>query len=181
MPVHQHSDAEFAKLQKQWYAKLAKSGFDDIEWVDHETGKGHNSAFLKGSLISGKTYHPGRALYYQLAENYYLHCKNLRGYSRFIWKWHCKGFIYSEILKKVKKDYRNAPSLYTLYYQIKKLETLCYKWNAVHREGIFVKRKEDREALELSGLAEFYAEEYNWLINKAYAQQVGEKKRGRRL
>lgn len=166
------SQSQFAKLQKEWYDKLADDGFKDLEWVDHKTGKGQNSDWLRGSLIGGKKYHAGRAIYYQLADNYLTHCKSLRGYNRFIWKRHAAGETYSEILDAVSAKYKNAPSLYTVYYQLQHLAKLCYKWNVSHAEGLLKKRREEKEAIEQSALADFYVEEYNWLINRAYAKQM---------
>lgn len=162
------SQAQFAKLQKQWYAKAATDGFEDIEWVNHSTGAGHDSAFLRGSLAGGKAYHPGRALYYQLASNYLIHCKNLKNkpYNKFIWKHHSNGMTYDELLRHVHKRFGKSVSKYTLYYQIKELAKLCYIWNATSPEGLITKRKEDKDALENRGLEDFYADEYNWILSK---------------
>lgn len=167
------SRQQFARLQKQWYAKLAKQGFEDIEWVDHNTGLGHDSAFLKGSLSSGKPYHPGRELYYQLATNYLMNCISLKNkpYNKFIWKLHAEGATYDEIEAAVNKKYKNSVSKYTLYYQIKHLAQLCYKWNKTSAEGLLRKRAEDRQEKENSVLADFYAEEYNWMINREFASE----------
>lgn len=160
--------AEFAKLQKQWYAKLAKDGFQDIEWVNHATGTGHDSDYLKGSLTGGVRYHPGRDLYYQLASNYLLHCGNLKNnpYHKFIWKMHANGATYDEIEAEVKKRFVGAISKYTIYYDIKKLAKLCYKWNVTADEGLLRKRAEDRTEIEQRGLEAFYEEEYNWLLSR---------------
>jgi hypothetical protein len=165
------SKQQFAKLQKQWYAKLAKEGFKDLEWVDHNTGTGHDSGYLRGSLISGKAYHPGRELYYQLATNYLIHCTNLKNYpmDKFIWKLHAGGATYDEIEAEVAKKYKDSISKYTIYYRIKRLAKLCYRWNAKHPEGLLRKRAEDKAIIEQKGLEDFYAEEYNWMINKEFA------------
>lgn len=175
------SSKEFAKLQKQWYAKLAKSGFEDIEWVNHNTGTGHDSGYLKGSLLSGKAYHPGRELYYQLALNYLTHCSGLkhRPYHRFIWQLHANGATYDEILQQLKKHKKPIVSKYTLYYQIKELAKLCYKWNAKHPEGLLLKRAEDKQVIAEKGLEDFYATEYNWMINREFA--AAEVRNGKRL
>jgi hypothetical protein len=180
------SKAQFAKLQKQWYATLADKGFEDIEWVNHSTGTGHDSGFLKGSLISGKAYHPGRDLYYQLAMNYLTHCQGYikrSAYDRFIWRLHTEGATYEEIVAQVKKKFKRAPSVYTLYYSIKKIAKLCYKWNATAEEGLLKKREEDAQRIEDSALAEFYNIEYNWLCNEQYAAQersLGKQKKNSR-
>lgn len=165
--------AQFAKLQKQWYAKLRDDGFEDIEWVDHSTGRGHDSGYLKGSLVAGKAFHPGRDLYYQLASNYLQHCYGLRKkpYERLIWKLHSEGKTYDEVLQVVTSKYKNPPSKFTLYYQLKHLAKLCYRWNAQNPEGLLVKRKEDKQLQEESALAEFYNIEYNWLCNEQFAAQ----------
>lgn len=179
-PTTKPTKAQFAKLQKQWYDKLAKEGFEDIEWVNHSTGIGHDSGFLRGSLVGGKAYHPGRDLYYQLATNYLMHCKSLRNrpYHKFLWKLHSEGQTYDEIEVAIAKKYERV-SKYTLYYQIKELAKLCYKWNATHPEGLLVKRAEDKALLEQKGLEEFYATEYNWMINREFAAR--ENKNARRV
>lgn len=162
--------AQFAKLQKHWYSKANSDpeGFQDIEWVNHKTGEGHDSAYLKGSLNGGKPYHPGRALYFQLASNYLVHCRNLRNrpYDKFIWQLHADGQTYDDILKQIKKQFNRCPSKYTLYYEIKEIAKRCYVWNSTHPEGLLVKRKEDKIALEEKGLEEFYLDEYNWILSK---------------
>lgn len=169
------TEAQFARLQKQWYAKLKQEAdFEDIEWVNHNTGKGHNSAFLKHSLVSGKKYHPGRDLYYQLASNYLIHCTNLknRPYEKFIWRLHAEGRTYEEVLAAVHHKYPSrACSIYTLFYQLKTIAKQCYRWNATAHEGLLVKRAEDQAAIEQSALAEFVNHEYNWMINEQYALQ----------
>ena len=171
MPDLGTSKAEFAKLQKQWYAKLAKDGFEDIEWVNHSTGTGHDSGYLKGSLISGKAYHPGRELYYQLASNYLQHCLALknRKYHHYLWKLHTAGHTYDEIEVLVLKKFKRSVSKFTIYYQIKRLAQLCYRWNSKAKEGLLVKRAEDKAAIEQKGLEDFYATEYNWMINREFA------------
>lgn len=165
-PAPQLTTKEFAKLQQQWYAKAAEAGLTDIEWVDHATGRGQDSPHLKGSLALGKTYHVGRETYYQMATTYLHHCKALRGYRRFIWKLHSEAVPYEQILQQVKLNYTHPPSIYTLYYDIKKLAELCYAWNRTHPEGLLVKRAEDRDRFNDSYLAEIFATEYHYILGE---------------
>jgi hypothetical protein len=180
------SPAQFAKLQKEWYAKLGEEGFKDIEWVDHSTGTGHNSPYLRGSLAGGKAYHAGRELYYQLASNYLQHCKNLRNnaYNRFIWQLHTDGHTYDEIADACKARFKSkAVSKYTLYYQLQRLAKACYRWNQRADEGLLRKRAEDSAQKEQSIVAEFDLPEYNWLINEQFAlegAELGKKKKIKR-
>lgn len=160
-----YTKAEFAKLQQKWYAKLADNEFDDIEWVDHKTGLGHDSPHLRGSLQLGKQYHPGRELYFQMATSY-LQCKNLKGYYRFIWQLHANDSTYDEIIEALKTKYLEVPSKYTVFYDIQKLAKLCYKWNCTNPNGVLVKRNEDRQKIAESHLADFIATEYNWILGE---------------
>lgn len=170
---HTLSKAEYAKLQKKWYDKLADEGFKDLEWVDPATGGGHNSPYLRGSLNGGKPYHAGRELYYQLASNYYVHCKNLknRPQQRYMWLLHSEGHTYDDIVAALRKKYGEGPSVYTVFYQLQHLAKLCYKWNLTNKHGLLVKRAEDKQAFENSALAEFVAaefgSEYNWVLSGA--------------
>jgi hypothetical protein len=161
-----HSREQFIELQKQWYEKLAKSGFKDLEWVDHTTGLGHDTPHLKGSLSLGRTYHPGRALYYDMALAYLTHCRSLSGFNRFIWRLHANGATYDQIMDALRSKYKHVPSKYTVFYTIQKLAKLCYRWNRKYPEGILVKRTEDRSAIVESFIAEIIATEYNWIIGE---------------
>lgn len=165
-PTPSLSQTEFAKLQKTWYDKLSAEGFQDIEWVDHKRGTGHDSPHLKGSLILGKQYHPGRQLYFDMACAYLQHCTALKGYYRFIWRLHATGHTYDQIMEQLSKKYSNHPSKFTVFYDIEHLAKKCFKWNARAAEGILRKRNEDKESLLNSPLAELYATEYNWVIGE---------------
>ena len=162
LPVPPTTRAEFAKLQQEWYAKLADDGFKDLEWVDHSTGKGHNTPHLKGSLHMGKPYRAGRSLYFDMAAAYLHHCKSLYGYNRFIWALHTSGATYEDILVQIKKKYKKAPSKYTLYYRIQDLAKRSYDWNKKYKDGVLYKRAED--AARKSEVDELLAVEYNWIL-----------------
>lgn len=75
---------KFRELQKKWYDKLKKDGFEDIEWVDHKTGVGQNSSFLKNSLSTRKKACEGgfasskRFQYYRLASNFLHNYKDFK-------------------------------------------------------------------------------------------------------
>ena len=89
--------------------------------------------------------------------------------DKFIWKLHAGGATYDEIEAEVAKKYKDSISKYTIYYRIKRLAKLCYRSNAKHPEGLLRKRAEDKAIIEQKGLEDFYAEEYNWMINKEFA------------
>lgn len=43
--------SQFKTVQKEWYAKLKESGFDDLEWFNPKTGFGQNSDYLKKTVF----------------------------------------------------------------------------------------------------------------------------------
>jgi hypothetical protein len=110
------------------------------------------------------------------------HCSNLKNkpYEKFIWKAHSEGLTYDEVLELVVAKYSDPPSKYTLYYELKHIAKLCYRWNARHPEGLLKKREEDKRAQEESALAEFYNVEYNWLCNEQFAAQQKAFNKGKR-
>lgn len=165
-PPNIYSKSEIINLQNTWYDKLAKDGFSDIEWVDKKTGHGHDTPYLKGSGGGGKLYHPGRALYFDMAVNYLNHCKSLRGFERFVWKLHSTNTTYDSMVKQLNLRYNNVPSKYTIFYLVQKLAKKCYKWNCTHPEGLLVKRVEDRARITESIVAEIVETTYNWIIGE---------------
>lgn len=173
LPQERVSRKEFIKLQKQWYAKLAKEGFEDIEWIDHSTGKGHNSPFLRGSMQGGRRYHAGRDLYFRMATNYLHNCKSssLRNYRRIIWRLHAEGATYQEIVNELSNKHGLTISIFTVFSDIQHIAKLCRKWNQTAPEGLMVKWAEDRKAIEDSVLEDFMQNEYDWLLDTNYRQE----------
>lgn len=171
LPKPAISNKEFISLQKEWYDKLAQDGFKDIEWVDHKTGKGHNSNFLRGSMQGGKRYHAGRDLYFRMATNYLYNCKSsiFYGYRKFIWRMHAEGATYQEIVTALKEEKDLDVSIYTVFSDIQHIAKFCIKWNKNAPEGLMVKWEEDRKAAQDSVLEDFMKEEYNWMLNPNYA------------
>ena len=70
---------ELKKVQKEWYEKLSESGFDDIEWFNPNTGKGHNSPYLKrGTNLIRKRMNPSTSRLYRLFQHFLMESGFLR-------------------------------------------------------------------------------------------------------
>lgn len=126
-----YQDPEFLRLRKQWYDRLAREGFQDIEHTDWETGESGN---LLDGLTTGQlarreaksrigtyrepqqkrdhradTQQPGslieeHARYYQLCEHWKLQLEH-EGWPhwyRRVWDMHTAGLSYSEIGRRTK-------------------------------------------------------------------------------
>lgn len=90
----------FKQLQDTWYAKLKKSGFEDIE-QDDDNLKFWSSAFYLRRLSPEQM----KALqdYYQMATNFLEEYKFDSKRDQIIWEYHSKGFNDPEIAKLLKK------------------------------------------------------------------------------
>jgi hypothetical protein len=70
---------ELRKVQKEWYEKLSESGFDDIEWFNPNTGKGHNSPYLKrGTNLIRRRMNNSTSRLYRLFQHFLMESGFLR-------------------------------------------------------------------------------------------------------
>jgi hypothetical protein len=144
---------KFTALQKKWYAKLQENGFKDIEWVDHTTGKGQDSDYLKGSLAKGKPWSPDRAQFFRLLQNYLTHYQfKYRRMDYYILARLNEGWTYRRIHEGCQKKYRLKKSLYWLYYHIQGLSQAMLVWNKTHTHGM-LNASSARESLNDINLA----------------------------
>lgn len=97
-----YEGAEFKKLQKKWYKKLEKSGFEEAEDVDSVEEfmlRWHDKDIkAKGTwdqLVA-------RAAYYQTAEAHALDGHFDTALDKRIWTLHAQGLTVREIAQKVK-------------------------------------------------------------------------------
>lgn len=66
---------EFIKLQSEWYDKLKKSGFTDLEFYNPKTGAGHDGPFLTAPSSRSpaeirRDYKPGIENHYRLCQTF---------------------------------------------------------------------------------------------------------------
>lgn len=96
------NDADFKKLEKEWYGKLAESGFQDIEVSSHE-----NRFLKKWSFnLSRKRWN---LIHYETTLEYYKKAQDLLNSFKFknrihkkIWKLHASGLSERKIAHKIK-------------------------------------------------------------------------------
>lgn len=93
---------ELLKLRRKWYAKLSKSGFEDIEHIDWSTGD-------SGNLLSGvsrvdveRHWSSASQRYYELARQHSWEMKGT-GLERRVWTLHAEGLSNWEISRRVRR------------------------------------------------------------------------------
>ncbi len=99
--MSKQKDKDFLKLQKTWYKKLAKSGFDDIE-QDPD-----NLKIWTGHRIKAK-YSPvtfqAKEEYYQLAGTFLNEHKFDTILEKLVWGYHAEGLRAQEIVDRLKSE-----------------------------------------------------------------------------
>lgn len=94
--MSQHKTPEFKKLQEQWYKKLKKSGFKDIEQNEDRLMVWDSTEFQKNySEIKFKA----RESYYRMAEHFLTNHKFTSEAERYTWQLHSEGKSIREIIK----------------------------------------------------------------------------------
>ncbi len=99
--------ADFLKLQRKWYVKLAQDGFEDIEHVNTDGSVSH---LLDRSAVDiSMKWRSDSARYYQLAGQW-LHDKDWAGRakSKRIWELHSMGWTHMEIAEATRENRREV-------------------------------------------------------------------------
>lgn len=129
----------FAELQAKWYKKLERSGFQDIEWADHDTGYGQNSRFLKGDAAAGLgtgNKHRDIEQFYRLVTNYLTHVPIKGTRMQFMCQLFGDGVTYRAIIKAVKKRFKVKISLYYVFYHMRKFKAAVMEFNKINPDGL---------------------------------------------
>jgi hypothetical protein len=139
--------------QRKWYAKLKRSGFQDIEWQGGNSTHGLDSRYLKNPALRYKSrFNENTLEHYRLMQNFNEHYKFKRKMHRFVFSEYCSGTTFREILRRLynsgfnkylrktpkrkKARYTAALSLFTLHHLLKDLITTAYEWNRTNPEGL---------------------------------------------
>lgn len=119
-----NQDPKFLALQKKWYAKLEKSGFEDIEDGEHlKMSRGQRLAEV---VKAGKySFQSSKQEYYRLA-GFFLYDHTFESTKdKIIWEVHSQGMAYREIssfmLKKHNIDMAQTQVLETIHRLRKKM------------------------------------------------------------
>jgi hypothetical protein len=135
-------------LTNKWYDKLKKSGFEDIEFYDSNTGYGQNADYLKHSAAKMTAkYSTETAQHYRICTNFTTHYQFPNKKHKFIFNEYCNGTTFREILRRtkaknkdwvIKRNGRPRLSLFSLHHLLKRYIKLAYDWNKTHPEGIML-------------------------------------------
>lgn len=130
--------AAFIKLQAQWYAKAAESGFQDLEHVNRDTGEGLH--MLKGkSLSSFKLQDTHATLHYYRRWSCFLahnpkHSNSHRELD--IAKMWADGATYPELVRTLKPIYKKGLSMYTIQKYLQYMDKRIERWNKLDPRGL---------------------------------------------
>lgn len=103
-----HAKPEVQELKREWYGKLAKSGFVDIEQdVDDEGTPGRYLLGMSQGDLRRNLYQSGTDDYFRYARQ---HLWEMRyGKRRAIWRLHTEAVTFKEIAARVRPRYVVSP------------------------------------------------------------------------
>lgn len=123
----------YEQFRDEWYKKLAKEGFTDIE-NDEDHLKFYTSRFAAD--FTQETW-AAKTAYYQMAENFLNDYKFETHLERAIWEYHTNALSYRDIAKILKKlRLVKRMNRTTIYQIIKRLKVKMFDMYMVkHRES----------------------------------------------
>ncbi len=117
-----NSKTKFKALQKVWYDKLAKSGFEDIERDEENLKFPLINKFSESEKETYLEHWKAQRDYYYMATHFLNSYKFETKLEEIIWAYHAEGISVRDIAKllnRVKKEKTNRTSVWQI---IKKLE-----------------------------------------------------------
>lgn len=124
--------AQLAKLQKEWYGRLKKTGFNDIEANEDQLKVWTNSA------VSGYSQAEidAKQIYYRLANHFLTEYEFESILDEIIWAYHAEGIgiraISYELYSRLKITRMGRQTVYRI---IKRLQKIMYeKYKIEHKE-----------------------------------------------
>lgn len=125
---------DFNKLKKHWYAKLAKSGFKDIEDFNNPDGKligGSHYPLRQGEEIQRPSGYEAKRDYYYLGNQFLLTHDFKTEIHRTIWQYHVEGISVRDI----------AEILHTTKIpKVRKIDKMTV-WNIIAKYRLLMKKE----------------------------------------
>lgn len=138
VPQPKPGTPQFAKLQREWYAKLADSGFKDLENHMKYTGEaypllhGHAYSALQGPKAE-ETLHYYRRWTCFLS---YVKLHELAPVKREIAKLWAQGLTIREIREQLSPKYKAGLGNATIHSFVKRMNIRIEKWNKKNPNGL---------------------------------------------
>ena len=159
---------KFQRLQRKWYDKLAKEGFDDIERT-HDGRVEHDSPFTKRHPLrllrswQRGTWHRNEE-WYRLAANH-LHDHDWPKqptWGRFAWELIANGETKKEVYARVRKRYWKAKPTWKVLDAWYKQE--CLNMESEQAPPSYEHTAEVGEKIRLDGVLVEVVADYRWLV-----------------
>lgn len=118
----------YEQLRDQWYAKLKKKGFDDIEDTQGRLKKWSSDVFGKKALVQNGGWQ-AKAAYYQMAERFLNEYEFATELEKTIWEYHTNAVSVRDIaetLNKAKVTKTNRQAVWLVVHRLEDLMKRMY-------------------------------------------------------
>lgn len=129
---------EYLALQRKWYKRLERSGFDDLEYQDYRTGEPLPDVLRRNSTADlARLFRSDKERYYQLACQFLWEMRRWDGKPRVrpggrsratvpgtlrLWGLHCAGLGNKEIAR------RTGLSADTVAARLRRIRAMMFEW-----------------------------------------------------
>ena len=132
MTAKYYRSKHFIELQNEWYTKLSVSGFNDLEYLDKNTGLGSDTPYLKGSLNKFKALSPSqvsdRLEYFSSAQDFTDSHNFKTLLHKLIWDEYTKGTTYREMIRIADENRFKSVSVFWISTELAKLKQAFSLW-----------------------------------------------------
>jgi hypothetical protein len=115
MSQYQYKTKEFKDLQSEWYDKLNREGFKDVEQDEYRMKQWDCHAF--SSRYTPQYFYSGQK-YFALASQFLHSYKFKNDFEKLLWEHHAQGLSIRDIHKVIPKPSKSAS---TIFYVIQRL------------------------------------------------------------
>lgn len=131
-----YQTAKFRKLQKEWYEKLAKKGFKDIEAMK-PIHTGELMGFVpRRAMEVGDRVDVDVQEYYRASRCYLHHGKFQSALEHHVWEFHCEGISYRNMLPLL-RERGYITNIWWISKAIQRINRLSMIFNVCNEEGIY--------------------------------------------
>jgi len=124
----------FKRLQKEWYNKLAASGFEDAELFNETFGNADRCYLKRPSFKWALKWDPVIFEHFRIARNFLAHGAFSSILDKRIWELYAEGLSIRQIAAQLSSE-GHTTSAFPVFTRLKLLKVQMYLFNKKHEEG----------------------------------------------
>lgn len=130
-----YESKQFKKLQKEWYNKIASTGFEDVELFNETFGNAERCYLKRPSFKWALKWDSAILEHFRIARNFLAHGIFASDLDKKIWELYTEGLSIRQIASKLTKE--GLPhSAFPIFTRLKTLKVQMYLFNKQHESEL---------------------------------------------